>query len=72
VDSAEIGRADNPVAIGEAQADLERLVDLRNQAAWDLREPTPMLRWQWTQVFVSCLHTVEPGVRSREPPSGLR
>jgi hypothetical protein len=40
VDSAEVVRADNPVAIGEAQADLGRLADLRNQAAWGLREPT--------------------------------
>jgi hypothetical protein len=31
-------RTDDPVQIGEMQADLERIAELRNQAAWALKE----------------------------------
>ena len=38
-------RVDHPIEIGEARAELEPLVELRNQAAWGLREATRRPRW---------------------------
>ena len=64
-------RADHPIEIGEARAELEPLAELRNQAAWGLREATRRPRWLrpaslLRRIRASLLYTVESGVRAGE------
>jgi hypothetical protein len=61
----------HPIEIGEARAELERLAELRNQAAWGLREATRRPRWlrpacALRRIRASLLYTVESGVRAGE------
>lgn len=64
-------KGDDPIAIGEARAELERLAELRNQAAWGLRQATWRPRWlrpanPLRRIRASLLYTVESGVRGGE------
>jgi hypothetical protein len=64
-------RADDPIEIGEARAELERLAELRNEAAWGLRQVTRRPRWlrpanPLRRIRASVLYTVESGVRAGE------
>ena len=64
-------RGDDPIEIGDARAELERLAELRNQAAWGLRLATRRPRWlrpanPLRRIRASLLYTVESGVSAGE------
>jgi len=40
---------EDPVAVGEAQAELEQIAEPRNQAAWGLKVASWRPRWLWRQ-----------------------
>ena len=64
-------RTDDPTDIGEARAELERLAELCNQAAWGLRQATRRPRRLRPanpprRIRASLFYTVESGVRAGE------
>lgn len=66
-----VTRVDDPVEIGSARAELERVAELANQTAWALAEARQPLRWRarrrtWRGGKPKYLYAVDSGVRAGE------